>query len=106
MEVLVFVCWYYPIGMYRKAIQGHQVSERHGLIFLLLESFFVFTSIFLHMVIAGVEMVEVAGAFGQLAALHTHACFLRWPSEAPRHFGGSAFHVSHLTVSILCRRHA
>lgn len=58
MAVLVFLCWYYPIGLYHNAEPTHAVAERGALVFLLLLSFLLFTSTFAHMVIAGIELAE------------------------------------------------
>lgn len=64
--VILFFCWYYPIGMYRNAIPEHQVHERGALMFLFLLAFLLFTSTFTHMVVAGIEMAETAGNIAQL----------------------------------------
>ena len=61
MAVIIFFCWYYPIGMYKNAIPDGQVHERGALMFLLIWAFLMFTSTFTHMVVAGVEMAETAG---------------------------------------------
>ena len=61
MAVIIFFCWYYPIGMYRNAIPAHQVYERGGLMFLFILVFMLFTSTFTHMVVAGIETAETAG---------------------------------------------
>lgn len=66
MAVILYFCWYYPIGMYRNAIPDHQVHERGALMFLFLEVFLLFTSTFTHMVVAGIEMAETAGNVAQL----------------------------------------
>ena len=50
MAVIIFFCWYYPIGMYRNAIPAHQVHERGGLMFLFILAFMLFTSTFTDMV--------------------------------------------------------
>lgn len=50
MAVVIFFCWYYPIGMYRNAIPAHQVHERGGLMFLFVLVFMLFTSTFTDMV--------------------------------------------------------
>ena len=50
MAVIMFFCWYYPIGMYRNAIPAHQVHERGGLMFLYTLAFMLFTSTFTNMV--------------------------------------------------------
>lgn len=66
MAVLTFVTWYYPIGLYRNAIETNSVTERGGLMFLLIWSFYIFTCTFAHMMVAP---VETADAGGQLANL-------------------------------------
>ncbi|KAI9744799.1 MAG: hypothetical protein M1818_001724 [Claussenomyces sp. TS43310] len=69
MAVLIFVSWYYPIGMYRNALNaigGSQLSERGGLMFLYVWEFLMFASTFTHMLIAGIESSETAGNIAQL----------------------------------------
>src|ERR1700722_15287540 len=59
-------CRYYPIGLFRNAIPNGQVTERGGLMFLLIWDFMIFTSTFTDMVIAGVESAETGGNIAQL----------------------------------------
>lgn len=66
MAVLIYFCWYYPIGMYRNAIPTGQVHERGALMFLLVLTFLLFTSTFTNMIIAGIDSSETAGNIGQL----------------------------------------
>ena len=66
MAVIIFFCWYYPIGMYRNAIPDGQLHERGALMFLLIWAFLMFTSTFTHMVVAGIETAETAGNIAQL----------------------------------------
>ena len=66
MAVIIYFCFYYPIGMYRNAIPSHQVHERGGLMFLLIWSFLLFTSTFTDMVVAGIDTAETAGNIAQL----------------------------------------
>ena len=66
MAGLMFVCWYYPIGMNKNAIPYHQVAERGGLMFLFILNFMLFTSTFTDMVVAGMESAETAGNVAQL----------------------------------------
>lgn len=66
MATLVFVSWYYPIGMYRNAIPDGQVVERGGLMWMFCWLFLLFTSTFSTMVIAGIETAETGGNLGQL----------------------------------------
>ncbi|RDW75194.1 AtrD-1 [Coleophoma cylindrospora] len=67
MAVLIFVCWYYPIGMYRNAQVTGALNERSGLMFLFIWTFLLFTSTFTNMVIAGMELAETAGNLANLA---------------------------------------
>jgi ATP-binding cassette subfamily G (WHITE) protein 2 (PDR) len=67
MSVVIFFCWYYPIGMYQNAVPENQVHERGALMFLLIWVFLIFTSTFTHMAIAGVETAEVGGNIANLA---------------------------------------
>ena len=66
MGVIIFFCWYYPIGLYRNAIPEHQVHERGALMFLFIETFLLFTSTFTDLVVAGIETAETAGNVAQL----------------------------------------
>jgi ABC-type multidrug transport system permease subunit len=61
MSVLMFVCWYYPIGLYNNAKPTDAVNERSALMFLLIWVFLLFTSTFAHMIIAGIETAETGG---------------------------------------------
>jgi len=42
--VVIYFCWYYPIGYYRNAEPTGTVHERGALMFLFIEAFMVFTS--------------------------------------------------------------
>lgn len=64
--VVLFFCWYYPIGLYRNAVPTDSVHERGALMFLLVEAFLWFTSTFAQMVIAGIPTAETAGNIGNL----------------------------------------
>lgn len=66
MAVFMFVCWYYPVGLYRNAEAAGQVAERGGLMFLLLVAFLLFTSTFTDFIIAGFETAEMGGNFANL----------------------------------------
>ena len=63
---LANTCRYYPIGLFRNAIPDGQVTERGGLMFLLIWGFMIFTSTFTDMVIAGVESAETGGNIADL----------------------------------------
>ncbi|RYP32953.1 hypothetical protein DL767_004969 [Monosporascus sp. MG133] len=61
MAVLMFVCWYYPVGLQHNAEAAGQTAERGVLMFLLLLAFMWFTATFTHMVIAAFETAEAGG---------------------------------------------
>lgn len=67
MAVLLYFCWYYPIGLYRNAEPTNAVHERGALMFLLIWQFLLFTSTFANMVIAGVDTAETGGNIANLA---------------------------------------
>lgn len=66
MGVMCFVCWYFPISLYRNAEWTDQVHARGITVFLQVWVFFIFSSTFAHMLIAGIESADVAGALGNL----------------------------------------
>ncbi|ETS76917.1 hypothetical protein PFICI_10791 [Pestalotiopsis fici W106-1] len=66
MAVLCFVCWYFPIGLYRNAYFTNTVDSRGITAFLHVWAFFMFTSTFANMIIAGLESADVAGAIANL----------------------------------------
>ncbi|KAK1990581.1 ABC-2 type transporter [Colletotrichum falcatum] len=69
VAVFSFVCWYYPIGLYRNAYPTNAVDSRGITMFLHVLMYFVFTSTFAHMVIAGVESAEIAGGIVNLVSI-------------------------------------
>jgi ATP-binding cassette subfamily G (WHITE) protein 2 (PDR) len=66
MSVCCFVCWYFPIGLYRNAEYTDSVNSRGITMFLQVWIFFVFTSTFATMSIAGIESAEVASGIVNL----------------------------------------
>ncbi|TLD33327.1 hypothetical protein PspLS_00132 [Pyricularia sp. CBS 133598] len=66
MAVVMFFCWYYPVGLYRNAILADQVTERGALSFLYLWGFLIFTSTFTDLMIAGFETAEAGGNIANL----------------------------------------
>ncbi|KAL5363864.1 ABC-2 type transporter-domain-containing protein [Aspergillus floccosus] len=66
MAAFIYFCWYYPIGLYNNAKPTDAVTERGGLMFLLIWTFLLFTSTFAHMVIAGIELAETGGNIASL----------------------------------------
>ncbi|KAL3421854.1 ABC transporter cdr4 [Phlyctema vagabunda] len=66
MGLIIFVCWYYPIKMYKNAEFAGQLHERGILMFLFVQTFLLFTSTFTNMIIAGIDTAESAGNLGNL----------------------------------------
>ena len=69
MALLIFICWYYPIGLYRNAEPTDSVHERGILMLLLLWVFLLFASTFAAVCIAGIETAENGGNISGLAFL-------------------------------------
>ncbi|KAF8459891.1 putative ABC transporter [Kalaharituber pfeilii] len=66
MAVLTYVSWYYPIGLHKNAEPTDAVTERGALMFLFIWAFYIWSSTFTHMIIAGVETAETGGNIAQL----------------------------------------
>ena len=66
MSLLMFLCFYYPIGLYKNAEPTGQVHERGALMFLLLWAFLMFTCTFTDMIIAGFNSAEAGGNVANL----------------------------------------
>jgi ABC-type multidrug transport system permease subunit/ABC-type multidrug transport system ATPase subunit len=86
MAVIIYFCWYYPIGLYKNAEYTDSVTYRGFQFFLFVWMFLLFTSTFTHMVIAGIESAETGG---NLANLMFSLCLifcgvLAQPSTFPR----------------------
>lgn len=63
MALLIFLGWYYPIGLYQNAVEAGQTGERGALMFLFILAFMLFAGTFTHMIIAGLETGDGAAAF-------------------------------------------
>ncbi|RSM01819.1 hypothetical protein CDV31_011168 [Fusarium ambrosium] len=61
MSVFCYVCWYYPIGLYKNAEWTDSVHSRGITMFLHLWIFFMFSSTFANMMIAGIPTPDMAG---------------------------------------------
>lgn len=64
VSALAFFCYYYPVGYYRNA--GDNTAERGAMAFMIIWGFYLFTSTFAHMVIAGIEDCHTGGIFGTI----------------------------------------
>jgi ABC-type multidrug transport system permease subunit len=66
MSVLLFVCWYYPIGLYRNTEATDSTTLRGTQMWLFVWTFLMFASTFAHFMIAAFESAENAGNTGNL----------------------------------------
>ncbi|KAF2718209.1 ATP-binding cassette multidrug transporter [Polychaeton citri CBS 116435] len=66
MAVIMFFCFYYPVGLYNNAAPTDSVHERGALFFLFVLEFLLFTSTFTNMMIAGIDTAETAGNIANL----------------------------------------
>lgn len=66
MSLLMFLCFYYPIGLHKNAEISGQTHERGILMFLLLWAFLMFTCTFTDMIIAGFNSAEAGGNVANL----------------------------------------
>ncbi|GJN71555.1 hypothetical protein PLIIFM63780_006109 [Purpureocillium lilacinum] len=85
LGVFCFVCWYFPIGLYRNAEWTDQVNSRGITMFLQVWIFFIFTSTFANMIIAAIQTAEVAGGIVNLLMIMMFAfCgVLAGPTDLP-----------------------
>jgi ATP-binding cassette, subfamily G (WHITE), member 2, PDR len=67
MALLMYCCWYYPVGLMHNAAEAGQTTERGALMFLLLLCFMLFTSTFTDMIIAMFETAEAGGNMANMA---------------------------------------
>lgn len=61
MAIFSFLLWYFPMGLYRNARETGAEHSRATLVFLFIWLFFVFTTSFTFLIIAGIDSYEVAG---------------------------------------------
>lgn len=66
MSVFAFLFWYFPMGLYRNAEYTDAVHSRGIAVFFNIWAFFVFSSTFGQMIIAGIDTAEVAGGIVNL----------------------------------------
>ncbi|KOS37184.1 hypothetical protein ACN38_g12039 [Penicillium nordicum] len=86
LSVFTFLCWYYPLGCYRNAEVTDSVHERSTLIFLLIWVTFVWASTFGHMLISGLDAVEVASSVSTFLVFicYSFCGILVSPSSMPK----------------------
>lgn len=61
MGIFSFLLWYFPMGLYQNAREAGAEHSRGVTVFLFIWVFFVFTTSFSFLVIAGMDSYEVAG---------------------------------------------
>ncbi|WQF84837.1 Putative AAA+ ATPase domain, CDR ABC transporter, ABC-2 type transporter, transmembrane [Colletotrichum destructivum] len=85
MAVFSFLFWYYPIRLDRNAAWADAVHSRAATLFLICWAFFLFSSTFAHLMIAGLGSAEVAGGIMNLFFILMFAfCgVLAGPNELP-----------------------
>jgi len=71
MAVIMFFCYYYPVGLYNNASAAGTLTESGALFFLFMLAFLLFTSTFTHMVIAGIDSAESGGNLANLLFMLT-----------------------------------
>ena len=101
VALIMFFCWYYPIGLYRNAEAAGMLHERGGIMFLFCLMFILFCSTFAHLCIAGIELAETgANIANTLFTFILIFCgVLARPSTMP-HFWIFMYRVSPLTYLV------
>lgn len=66
MAILIYVAWYFPIGLWRNAIPTDAVAERAGMMLLFLWVYMMLASTCGHMVQAAVEVVDLGANYVNL----------------------------------------
>ncbi|KAH6962895.1 ABC transporter CDR4 [Fusarium avenaceum] len=85
MAVFSFLFWYFPLGLYHNAEHTDSVHSRGITVFLNIWVFFMFSSTFGSMIIAGIDTAEVAGGVVNLffIMMFAFAGVLAAPSQLP-----------------------
>ncbi|KAF4983620.1 hypothetical protein FZEAL_1005 [Fusarium zealandicum] len=101
MSVIMFFCWYYPVGLYRNAADADQLTERGALMFLFLFMFLIFTGTFSTFIIAGFETAEAGGNIANLMfMLCLIFCGVLAPKDSMPGFWKFMYYVSPFTYII------
>ena len=99
-SILIFFCWYYPIGLYRNAEPNH-VHERGAQMFLFSWTFMLFCSTFAHLCIAGIELAETgANIANTLFSLVLIFCGVLARRKTMPHFWIFMYRVSPFTYLV------
>ncbi|OAA65489.1 ABC transporter cdr4 [Niveomyces insectorum RCEF 264] len=101
MAVLMYFCWYYPVGFQNNAAHAGQTTERGALMFLLLWCFLLFTATFTDFIIAGFETAEAGGNVANLLfSLCLIFCGVLATPQSMPHFWIFMYRVSPFTYLI------
>lgn len=101
MAVIMFLCWYYPVGLYNNASVAGQLTERGGLMFLFLLLFLIFTGTFSTMIIAGFETAEAGANIANLLfMLCLIFCGVLAPKDSMPGFWKFMYYVSPFTYLV------
>ncbi|KAK2777591.1 multidrug resistance protein cdr1 [Colletotrichum kahawae] len=99
--LVIFFPFYYLVGMYRNAIPTDAVTERGGLMFLLVWAFMLFESTFADMVVAGVPTAEIGATLSLLLfAMCLIFCGVIVPMDSLPGFWKFMYRVSPLTYLV------
>ncbi|EDN98639.1 hypothetical protein SS1G_13498 [Sclerotinia sclerotiorum 1980 UF-70] len=69
LAIIIFLSWYYPVGMYRNALITKTMLERNGVMLLLIWVYLIYASTFGYMVQVGLELTGTAGNLSNAAFL-------------------------------------
>ncbi|KAM0418796.1 hypothetical protein ACHAPT_012306 [Fusarium lateritium] len=85
VSIFCFICWYYPMGLYRNAEWTDEVHIRGITIFLHVWMFFLLASSFGHLMISGAPNPDIAGGIQNLLFIMMFAfCgILAGPNQLP-----------------------
>ena len=101
MAVIIFFCFYYPIGLYANAEPTGAVHLRGAQFFLFTLQFLLFTSTFTNMMIAGIADAETGGNIGNLLfSLSLIFCGVLQPAAALPRFWIFMYRVSPFTYLV------
>lgn len=101
MAVIMFFCWYYPVGLYQNASAADQLTERGGLMFLFLFMFLIFTCTFSTFIIAGFETAEAGANVANLMfMLCLIFCGVLAPKDSMPGFWKFMYYVSPFTYLV------
>ncbi|TLD04992.1 uncharacterized protein PgNI_09248 [Pyricularia grisea] len=86
MGTLCFICWYFPMGLYRNAYLTDTVDSRGATMFAQVWIFFIFVTSFAFLGIAALESAEVAGSVCNLLniMMFSFCGVLAGPNDLPR----------------------